>query len=57
MKTYLHRLRRHPGLGYATVLTASGVVAGAGRGGASGALVGGLFMSICWVPVLLTARG
>jgi hypothetical protein len=57
MKTYLNRLRRHPGLGYVALLTIFGVAAGAGRGNASGALVGGLIMSVFWIPVLLTARG
>jgi hypothetical protein len=57
MKNYLRNLRRHPGLPYAALLTVFGAIAGAGRGNATGALVGGLIMSIYWLPVLLTARG
>lgn len=46
--TYWQRLRHHPGLPFAVVLTVMGAVAG----GIGGALIMGMF----WIPVLITAR-
>lgn len=56
MRPYLQRLREHPGLGLAAAFSLLGAIAGGGRGGPRGALVGGLIMSVFWIPVFLTAR-
>ena len=56
--TYWQRLKRHPGVGMATMLTIAGGTAGASRGdGLGGVLFGVLVMSaLAWLPVLITAR-
>jgi hypothetical protein len=48
-RRYLRNLSRHPGLGYATLLTTLGGVAG--RGSPRGVML----MSIFWIPVLITS--
>ena len=58
-RTYWQRLKSHPGVPVASVLTLAGALAGSGNesfGPWSGALFGALLMgSLTWLPVLLTA--
>lgn len=53
-RRYLRNLRRHPGLGFATFLTFVGAVSS--RGSTRVAIINALFMSIFWIPILVTSR-
>ena len=55
MSDYWRRLKAHPGLGFATLLTLAGGIAGlqSDIGFIGGALVMGV---VVWTPVLITAR-
>jgi hypothetical protein len=50
--TYWQRLKAHPGVGIATILSLSGFVIGA----SVGEWWRGCIMLVFWIPVLLTAR-
>lgn len=56
--TYWQRLKRHPGVGIAALMTVAGALAGASRGDGIGVIIfGAVIMGLCvWTPVLLTAR-
>lgn len=61
MKDYLKRLKCHPGLGMASLLTCMGALAGSGNRSfenpLNGALFGILVMGACvWLPVLISNR-
>lgn len=60
MKQYFIRLKSHPGLGVATILTFSGAFAGAANKSAPpliGALLGALFVGgLAWSAVLISNR-
>ena len=57
MKTYLKRLKHHPGVPIASAFSATGFLMGfIERGLASGILTGVLASLIVWTPVLITAR-
>jgi hypothetical protein len=57
IKSYLHSLRRHPGVPVATIFTIMGFLAGLDRPGdpVRGAMIGAAITSICWPVVLWTA--
>ena len=53
-ESYLNRLKRHPGVPIATVMTVMGFFAGI-DGGLIRGLIGAGMMGLLWIPVLLTA--
>jgi len=57
MRTYLKRLRHHPGVLPATAWTILMILAGAtGDHPVSGAAFGALLSTLVWLTVLITAR-
>lgn len=59
MKTTIRRIRKglrgHPGWPFALLWSVVGLLAGFDRGSVVDALVGGLLMSVFWLPVIATA--
>lgn len=56
MSDYFKRLSIHPGVPIASLMTLAGAIAGA-DGGTKGVLCGAAALgTICWLPVLITAR-
>jgi hypothetical protein len=52
MVNYFLRLKHHPGVPWAALLSGTGALAG--RDSPRGVVVGTLVMSIYWIPVLIT---